>query len=50
MSEIKSHRDLEAWHVTMDAVLETYEATADFPPSELCGPACVIFLAFRLLT
>ena len=37
MSEIKSYRDLEAWQVTMDAVLETYEATADFPQSELYG-------------
>ena len=37
MSEIRDHRDLEAWQVAMDAVLETYRITSSFPKSELYG-------------
>jgi four helix bundle protein len=37
MSEIRDHRDLEAWQVAMDAVTETYKLTASFPRSELYG-------------
>jgi four helix bundle protein len=37
MSEIKDHRDLEAWRVAMDAVLETYQVSADFPRTETYG-------------
>ena len=37
MSEIKDHRDLEAWRVTMDAVMETYRLSADFPKTEIYG-------------
>ena len=37
MSEIKDHRDLEAWQVAMDAVMKTYDVTADFPKTEMFG-------------
>ena len=37
MSEIRDHRDLEAWLVAMDAVMETYRITSSFPKSELYG-------------
>ena len=37
MSEIRDHRDLEAWQVAMDAVLETYNVTADLPRTETYG-------------
>jgi four helix bundle protein len=37
MSEIRDHRDLEAWRVAMDAVLETYRMSADFPKAETYG-------------
>jgi four helix bundle protein len=37
MSEIKDHRDLEAWQVAMDAVMETYAVSSDFPKSETYG-------------
>jgi four helix bundle protein len=37
MSEIQNHRDLEAWRVAMDAVVETYEVSADFPKEETYG-------------
>ena len=37
MSEIRDHRDLEAWRVAMDAVLETYRVSADFPKAEIYG-------------
>ena len=37
MSEIRDHRDLEAWQVAMDAVMETYRITSSFPKSELYG-------------
>ena len=37
MSEIRDHRDLEAWRVAMDAVLETYRLSADFPKTETYG-------------
>ena len=39
MSEIRDHRDLEAWRVAMDAVEETYRVSADFPKSEIYGLA-----------
>lgn len=37
MSEIRDHRDLEAWRIAMDAVLETYKLSADFPRTETYG-------------
>ena len=37
MSEIRDHRDLEAWQVAMRAVLETYNVTTDFPRTETYG-------------
>ena len=37
MSEIRDHRDLEAWRVAMDAVLETYRLSADLPKQETYG-------------
>jgi four helix bundle protein len=37
VSEIRDHRDLEAWRVGMDAVVETYKLSADFPRSETYG-------------
>ena len=37
MSEIRDHRDLEAWRVAMDAVVETYRLSADFPKPETYG-------------
>ena len=37
MSEIRDHRDLEAWRVAMDAVEETYRVSADFPKPEIYG-------------
>jgi four helix bundle protein len=37
MSEILNHRDLEAWRVNMDAVLETYRLSDGFPKSETYG-------------
>jgi four helix bundle protein len=37
MSEIRDHRDLEAWRVAMDAVEETYRVSADFPKTEIYG-------------
>jgi four helix bundle protein len=37
VSEIRDHRDLEAWRVSMDAVLETYRLSADFPKTETYG-------------
>jgi four helix bundle protein len=37
MSEIRDHRDLDAWKVAMDAVVETYRLSADFPRTETYG-------------
>ena len=37
MGTIKSHRDLEAWHVAMDVVTEIYRVSAAFPPKETYG-------------
>ena len=37
MNTIKSHRDLEAWQVSMEAVMETYRLTEGFPPKEMYG-------------
>ena len=37
MSDIRNHRDLEAWHVGMDLVMETYDLTESFPSKELYG-------------
>ena len=37
MGDIKNHRDLEAWHVAMDLVMETYDLTDSFPSKELYG-------------
>ena len=37
MSEIKDHKGLEAWQVAMDAVMETYAVSSDFPKSEIYG-------------
>jgi 23S rRNA-intervening sequence protein len=30
MGDIRDHRDLEAWQVAMDAVIETYRVTGSF--------------------
>ncbi len=37
MSEIRDHKDLDAWKVAMDAVVETYRLSADFPKTETYG-------------
>lgn len=37
MSDVQNHRDLDAWHVAMDLVMETYDLTACFPSKELYG-------------
>ena len=37
MSEIKSHKDLEVWKISMDFVTDLYKITNEFPPSELYG-------------
>jgi four helix bundle protein len=37
MSEILSHRDLDAWNVSMNLVEDIYRATATYPKSELYG-------------
>ena len=37
MTEIRDHRDLEAWRVAMEAVVETYRLSADFPKPETYG-------------
>ena len=37
MSEIKSHKDLEVWKISMDFVTDLYKLTKQFPPSELYG-------------
>ena len=39
MSDIRDHRGLEAWRVAMDAVMETYAVSSDFPKSETYGLA-----------
>ena len=39
MSDIKDYRGLEAWQVGMDAVMETYEVSSDFPKAEIYGLA-----------
>jgi hypothetical protein len=35
MGEIRDHRDLEAWRVAMDAVVETYRLSVDYPKRDL---------------
>jgi four helix bundle protein len=37
MSEIRDHRDLDAWRVAREAVVETYRVSADFPKPETYG-------------
>jgi four helix bundle protein len=37
MREIRNHRDLEAWQIAMEAVLKTYDVTAEFPALERYG-------------
>jgi four helix bundle protein len=37
MSDIRNHRDLEAWQVAMEAVLKTYDVTSAFPSTERYG-------------
>jgi four helix bundle protein len=37
MAEINSYRDLLVWKQAMDLVVAVYEATRDWPKSELCG-------------
>jgi four helix bundle protein len=37
MGEIRNHRDLEAWQIAMEAVLKTYDVTAEFPALERYG-------------
>ena len=39
MREIRDHKDLEAWQVAMDAVMETYGLSGDFPKTEIYGLA-----------
>ena len=37
MSDIKTHRDLEAWQMAMDLAMAIYEATDGFPDRERYG-------------
>ncbi len=37
MGEVKNHKDLEIWKVSMDFVVEIYTLTKSFPQSELYG-------------
>jgi len=37
MSEVRNHKDLEVWKVSMDFVVEIYQLTKSFPQSELYG-------------
>jgi four helix bundle protein len=37
MSDIKTHRDLEAWQIAMDLAMAIYEATDGFPDRERYG-------------
>lgn len=37
MSEIKNHRDLEAWPVAMEMTDRVYDISATFPPEERFG-------------
>jgi len=37
MSEVRNHKDLEVWKVSMDFVVEIYQMTKPFPQSELYG-------------
>ena len=37
MSDIKSHRDLEAWQVAMEMVMKTYLLSSTFPRAETYG-------------
>jgi four helix bundle protein len=37
MNEIRNHRDLEAWRLAMDVVMETYDVTECFPAKEIYG-------------
>jgi four helix bundle protein len=37
MSDIKNHKDLEVWRVSMDFVVEIYQATKVFPQTEIYG-------------
>jgi len=37
MSEVRNHKDLEVWKVSMDFVIEIYQGTKTFPQSELYG-------------
>jgi four helix bundle protein len=37
MTNIRSHRDLEAWQVSMDLVIETYDISESFPAKEMYG-------------
>jgi four helix bundle protein len=39
MSDIRDHRGLEAWRLAMDAVMETYTVSSEFPKSETYGLA-----------
>jgi len=39
MNEIKSHRDLEAWQVSMEMVMRTYALCKTFPREEIHGLA-----------
>jgi four helix bundle protein len=42
MSEINSYRDLQVWQRAMDIAAACYEATRDFPKSEVYGMASQI--------
>jgi len=37
MNEVRSHKDLEVWKVSMDFVIEIYHITKAFPQSEIYG-------------
>lgn len=37
MSNINSHRDLDAWKLSMELAKEVYSITSSFPKEEICG-------------
>jgi four helix bundle protein len=37
MGEVRNHKDLEVWKVSMDFVVEIYALTKSFPSAELYG-------------
>ncbi len=37
MGEVRNHKDLEVWKVSMDFVVEIYQVTKNFPQTEIYG-------------